>query len=108
MLAIITSIASTNKMLLGPVLLLSEWFSVVGITLQPVCMLVCRTVNVNVSGLAAVLHPLHVLVRAVYTSVMSDMTFTSCVLDLAYAMLLAAGGPLWEQFQRTDISTAQR
>jgi hypothetical protein len=39
---------------------------------------------------------------------MSDMTFTSCVLDLSYAMLLAAGGPLWEQFQRTDISTAQR
>jgi hypothetical protein len=39
---------------------------------------------------------------------MSDLSFTTCVLDLSYAMLLAAGGLLWQQFQRPDASTAER
>jgi hypothetical protein len=39
---------------------------------------------------------------------MSDMTFASCVLDLSHGMLMSAAGPLWQQFQRTDISAAQR
>lgn len=60
------------------------------------------------SSLPPGLHLLLPGARSVYMSVMSDMSFTSCVLDLSHAMLMAAGGPLWQQFQRTDISTAQR
>lgn len=46
--------------------------------------------------------------RQIYTAVMQDSGFTACVLDLAHTMLLTAGGPLWQQFQRPDITTAER
>lgn len=46
--------------------------------------------------------------RSLYTSVMSDMTFTSCVLDLAHGLLMIAAGPLWQQLQRTDLRPAER
>lgn len=46
--------------------------------------------------------------RSLYTSVMSDMTFTSCVLDLAHGLLMTAAGPLWQQLQRSDLRPAER
>lgn len=52
--------------------------------------------------------PCDFVCRSIYTSVLSDMSFTSCVLDLSHGMLMAAAGPLWQQFQRTDLRPAER